>query len=150
MDQNQERSVDWVAREGHSSEAAIVLWGKLHLAQYPPGLDYYVLDCSMLYGMDVCFNWLGAAIGYGGVYHNCASMAERVRGLESSLDVRDVIEKMDASRRRRVRMARDWNDKREAYMNRLLRVKKRALKLMESPGEAGMNGAQVVRLKDAV
>ena len=135
MRQNLEKALEWSAREGHSAVEVSACWDELQLAVFPPGVDYYVLDCGLLYGRAVAHNWYLACVLNPTIPLSVGSLAA-------------TIERMDIIRRRRVRMEPEWQVKPEALMNRLLRSKKRALKLVkemngeisDEPDDSGLNG----------
>ena len=133
MRKNRKTSAEWSTREGYDGTVADGLWRELELDQYPSGLDYAVLDCCLFYGSDVTFHWLAVALELGHIYHDSSSMARTVSAVRGS--AKQLVESLDARRRRRVKLERNWYHKREALMNRIIRVRKRAMSLLAEEEE---------------
>lgn len=122
MQSNLERSIEWCEREGAEPAAARSTWDALRLASVAPGLDYFLLDCSLLYGPDVTVKWCERAVGPGGV---CGGQLVVV----GDDLITAVIDSVSAARKRRMRMERDWWEHSARYVNRLIRVRHRVWKL---------------------
>lgn len=128
MDKNLEKVVEWCQKEGIEPGRVPSVWSGLQLARFPSGLDYYVLDSALFYSPGIAFNWLRHSFGVGVV---CTSIDQVAAFVESGMNAQLALDRMDFMRRRRVRMDPKWDAKREALVNRILRVRRRAEKLME-------------------
>lgn len=138
MDRNLERVVKWCTKEGIPPERVPSAWECLQLARFPSGLDYYVLDAALFYSPAIAFNWLRHSFGVGTL---CANIEDVAAFVEGGIETQLVLDRMDFMRRRRVRMHPDWTSRREALLNRVIRVKQRATKLVEeSEREKDRNG----------
>lgn len=132
MERNLKQAIEWAEKEGHQPQIAREVWSALFLNQFPSGLDYYVLDCALAYGFGVPVAWLNVALNTGLKHSGVSVVLELFDELGSELDVGLTIDKLDVMRRRRTKLDKNWPQRREALMNRVLRVKKRAVKLLIS------------------
>jgi len=131
MDYNRAQSIAWIVQDENRSElkdAIYNYWCDLRLDDFPSGLDYFILDCSISCSSLVTFNWLGISLG---VSDNSLSAA-KARDLTSELEkerIQLLISQMTFSRRRRHKMDPKWNLIGQQLTNRVNRVQHRALKL---------------------
>ena len=136
MEQNRGKSVEWCRQEAPEHVDLVpIWWDRLGLSDYPSGLDYFMLDCVLIYGSDVSLDWLCLSIGHGPVRNCSIPMGRVLEWLGDRLDIEVVIDRMELYRKRRMRLDRNWSEERQLRVNRLIRVKKRAKKLVEKVKE---------------
>lgn len=105
------------------------LWFTMGLDHYPPGLDYYLLDCGAAVGYSTTERWLGILLEIPqGVSDKF--WIEATKRLRLYPDLGPLIDGIEMFRRRRARAEPGWDEERSVRVNRLIRAKSRAIKML--------------------
>ena len=104
------------------------IWIAMGLDFYPPGMDYYLLDCGASAGYSTAERWLGILLEIPpGIDKFWIEATKRLR-LYS--DLAPILDGLEMFRRRRARAEPGWDDERSRRVNRLIRAKSRAIKML--------------------
>lgn len=101
-------------------------WRLLACGDLPPGLDYFMLDCAVCFGIGTAQNWLKLVTATDSYDEAC----DRAWDLGSEV----VISGIELFRRRRMKSDPLWHQKGSDWSNRCTRAKLRALRLAEPEG----------------
>ena len=104
--------IDEQSKDPHPNPSALVShWDACRCSDLPCGLDLFVLDTSVVCGAEPTKRWLGLAGG--------AAEPARV-----------VILDLEAYRKRALRSTPGWVEYHTKWVNRTLRVKRKAVKMV--------------------
>lgn len=103
-------------------------WVPLRCDRLQPGLDYFAFDCGVVCGARVAERWLQLVVGL----ESEPGLSKMVMIALFEKGVVELIEGMEFLRRRRHRSDPGWSIYSEAWTNRVNRVKRRALALVEA------------------
>ncbi len=104
------------------------IWLAMGLDLYPPGMDYYLLDCGATAGYATAERWLGILLEIPpGIDKFWIEATERLRLYP---DLEPLLDGLEMFRRRRARAEPGWEEDRSRRVNRLIRAKSRAIKML--------------------
>lgn len=98
-------------------------WDPLCCGEMSPGLAYMVFDCGLLHGIFNSARWLQIAVDVKADGHVGPLTLEAARGA----DLAEVVAKMHELRMKRIKAHEDYKRFGRGWINRALRVKKRAV-----------------------
>lgn len=98
-------------------------WDPLACEKLPPGLAYMVFDCGLLHGIFNSARWLQIAVNAKTDGH----VGDKTIAAALSSDPAEVITKMHELRMKRIKAHADYKVFGRGWINRALRVKKKAL-----------------------
>lgn len=110
------------------SEILEDIWITMGLDHYDPGLARYLLWTASEVGSVTTERWLGLVIGADGSADNF--WVEATKRLRLHPDLSIVIDGISMFHRRRLKADPGWVDNHSAWINRLIRAKSRALKML--------------------
>src|SRR5262245_18881370 len=122
MISSRERSKLWVQQENPGTPDVLVnqLWNDWRFDQIPSGLDYFLLHCAVAFGRLLTLDWIKL----------CDPGTRRLQNIPFEEAV-ILIDKIELVWRRRLRSLPGWETHRAAWVNKVNRVKKRAMELVE-------------------
>lgn len=125
MDRNFEQARGWVLKDEHmeSLPGLRQLWDSLDCRSMPAGLDYYLLDCSVCFGLGVTSQWLDLVTAT----QSPREQREKIRDMGVEL----VLSGLELFRRRRMKADPEWQRHGSEWSNRCNRARRRALSLAE-------------------
>lgn len=104
------------------------IWFTMGLDHYPPGVDYYLLDCGATAGYATAERWLGILLNVPSGTDKF--WIEATKRLRLYPDLAPIFDGLEMFRRRRARAEPGWDDDRSRRVNRLIRAKSRAIKML--------------------
>ncbi len=98
-------------------------WDPLNCEKLPPGVAYMVFDCGLLHGIANSARWLQIAVNAKVDAH----VGDKTVAAVLDADDSEVIVKMHELRMKRIKAHADYKVFGRGWINRALRVKKKAL-----------------------
>jgi len=106
------------------------IWQTMRLDYYPAGLDRYLFWTASEVGSATAERWLGLVLGVEGAEGSSLFWVEATKRLRLHPDLSIVIDGISLFHRRRLKAEPGWVDNHPAWVNRLIRAKSRAIKML--------------------
>lgn len=135
MESNRDLCIQLVEAEEAKDPTAVaggllLLWDALCCSRLPTGLDLFILDTAAVCGIGPTVRWLGLACSAVDPTPDLAADAA------SQHPARVVILDVESFRKRALRSIPGWIDHHTKWVNRLLRIKRQAVKMVNRELEA--------------